>query len=286
MDLILLIFIIVVPLLLAIVALYIFAYYSHSEEQEFAKSWITRIFTMFIILFGMIQQFFISVDLADHYSDGGLPLRLLFSIYYCILAVFLFVLLPFSTFYYETSEETTVYARLRGAFFRCITYAVLVIVITVGSYFLLDSEDSRNFEIYVIAMFMLLGWLLLFFSLGVGLVALPFDLIYEFLNRPRPIQPAEFEVQKKLLLGNLLFLRKRCNEALEDRTKVETIRSFKGWWNSTRLARRVESIHIKVLVLEEEYIKLVKLSKFTKFIEPLVYFFKFIIGILFIIINV
>jgi LMBR1 domain-containing protein 1 len=133
---------------------------------------------------------------------------------------------------------------------------------------------------------MLLGWLLLFFSLGVGIIALPFDLIYEFLNRPHPIQPAEFEVKKKLLLGNLLFLRKRCNEALEERTRVENMRSFKGWWNNGRLTRKVASIHIKVLVLEAEYIRLVKLSKFTKFIEPLVYFFKFVIGILCIVVNI
>jgi LMBR1 domain-containing protein 1 len=285
-DIILLIFMIVVPLFLAVVALYIFAYFSHSDEQDFAKSWITRIFTMFIILFGMVQQFLIPLDLADHYSDGGLPLEKLFNIYYIVLSVFLFLILPFSTFYYETSEETTTKARLKGAFFKCFVYVCLIITITIGSYFLLDSDDSKNFQVYIIAMFMFFGWLLLFFSLGVGVIALPFDLIYEFIHRPSPMQPAEFDVKKKILLDNLLFLRRRCNETLEERSKIESMRNFRKWWSSARLTRQIASIHVKVLILENEYIKLVKVSKFAKFIEPMVYFFKLVLGIIFILLNI
>jgi hypothetical protein len=61
---------------------YIFAYFSHSEEQDFAKSWITRIFTIFIILFGMLQQFFVAVDLSNSFGNGGIDFFLIFEIYY------------------------------------------------------------------------------------------------------------------------------------------------------------------------------------------------------------
>lgn len=188
--------------------------------------------------------------------------------------------LPFSTFYYESSEETSVYYRLKGALFRVITYAIVVIIVMVSTFFLTSGADGQSFPTYVIAFFMIIGWTLLFFTLGVGLIAVPYDLMYDFLNRPTPIKKAEFEVKKKVLLDNLLFMRKRCNETLEERTKIDSQKGFKGWWNNARLTRRVASINIKTLVLEQEYIKLVKLSKFAKYIEPLVYYFKCIASIL------
>ena len=284
MDLVLLIFVIVVPILWFIASLYLFAYYSHSDEQEFAKSWITRIYTIFIILFGMLQQFFIALDLANKYSDGGLPLQTIFTVYYFTLAVLLFIILPFSTFYYESSEETSVYFRMRGAFFRWFIYAFLLAVIMTATFFITDSES--DFQYYMIGWFMILGWFLLFFTLGAGLVAVPFDLIYSFIKRPHPIKQAEFEVQKKIVLDNLLLLRKRCNESLDERIQINNQKGFRGWWNNSRLTRRVASIHGKTDILEEEYIRLVKLSKFNKYIEPITYYFKLIIGILWIIINI
>jgi len=156
----------------------------------------------------MLQQFFISLDLSNSYSHGGLDLGVLFNVYYCLLAIMLFILLPFSTFYYETSEDISTKVRIQGALFRSISYALMIIIILVVTYFVLSSS-SESFTVYVIAFHMILGWFLLFFALGVGLVALPFDLIYSFIKRPMPMKQAEFEVKKKMLLDNLLFMRIR-----------------------------------------------------------------------------
>lgn len=197
----------------------------------------------------------------------------------------LFILLPFSTFYYETSEDISTKVRIVGALFRSFSYAILSILAVVITYFILKSPDAQSFTVYVIAFQMILGWFLLFFSLGAGLIAIPFDLIYSFLDRPQPMKTAEFETKKKMLLNNLLFMRLRCNEALEERPKIDTQRGIKGWWNNARLTRKVASLHSKSIVLEEEYIKLVKISKYNKFVEPIAYYFKFILAIIIIIIN-
>lgn len=165
------------------------------------------------------------------------------------------------------------------------TYALVIIIVMVATFFITRDENAQSFTLYIIAFFMILGWFLLFFTMGVGLIAVPFDLIYEFFNRPIPIKQAEFEVKKKILLDNLLFMRKRCNETLEERTKIDTQKGFKGWWNNARLTRKVASIQIKTHVLEREYIKLVKLSKFNKFIEPMKYYLKLALGIFCIILD-
>lgn len=197
----------------------------------------------------------------------------------------MFIFLPFTTFYYETNEEISVKVRIKGASFRCVSYGLAVIIIMVVTYFILKGEDSQPFPIYVISFFMILGWFLLFFTLGVGLIAVPFDLIYEYIKRPQPMKSAEFEVQKKMLLDNLLFLRLRCNETFELKTKVDSQKGFIGWWNSSRLTRRVASIHSKTLLLEDEYVKLVKISKYSKYVEPMSYYFKMALGIVLTIIN-
>lgn len=164
---------------------------------------------------------------------------------------------------------------MKGALFRVVTYAIVVTILMLATFFL-TNKGSKMFPTYIIAFIMMFGWILLFFPLGTGLVAVPFDLIYGFIQRPQPIKQAEFEVKKKVLLDNLLFLRKRCTETFDLRTKAASQKGFKGWWNMSRLNRRVASIYVKVLVLEKEYIKLVKRSKFAKYVEPMVDYFKLV----------
>ncbi len=45
--------------------------------------------------------------------------------------------------------------------------------------------------IFIIALFNLIGWTLLSVFGGVGLIALPYDLILEFIYRPKPIREEE-----------------------------------------------------------------------------------------------
>jgi len=80
--------------------------------------------------------------------------------------------------------------------FRCVSYALIITIVIVVTYFILNDENSKSFTIYVIAFFMIFGWFVLFFTLGVGLIAVPFDLIYDFIKRPVPMKNAEFEVKK------------------------------------------------------------------------------------------
>ena len=163
-------------------------------------------------------------------------------------------------------------------------YAILVILAIVVGYFVLGSS-SRSFTAYIIAFHMIFGWFLLFFALGTGLVALPFELIYQFATRPKPMKAAEFEVQKKTLLNAILFIRLRCNEALEERIKYDNQRNIKRWWNMSRLNRKVASLHVKAIILESQYVRLIKISKYSKYIEPMVDYLKLFAGILIIIVN-
>jgi hypothetical protein len=60
------------------------------------------------------------------------------------------------------------------------------------------------------ACYCVLVWLgMMVFSIfgGVGLVVLPFDLLSEFIYRPKPIEPENFKMRTKILLPRILKLR-------------------------------------------------------------------------------
>jgi len=45
-------------------------------------------------------------------------------------------------------------------------------------------------------------------------------------------------------------------------------------------------LHSKSITLEDEYVKLVKISKYNKFVEPLAYYFRLILACILIIVNI
>jgi hypothetical protein len=63
---------------------------------------------------------------------------------------------------------------------------------------------------FVMASYVVLAWLgMAVFSImgGVGLIVLPFDLVSEFIYRPKPILPDEFKKRTRILLPRILKLR-------------------------------------------------------------------------------
>lgn len=83
---------------------------------------------------------------------------------------------------------------MRKAFVKISVYIVLVVGLLLLTYFFLRNENS--FSVYVIAFLTFIGWLLAFFAIGAGFVILPFEYIWSWIIRPRPLKKAEFEVQK------------------------------------------------------------------------------------------
>lgn len=91
---------------------------------------------------------------------------------------------------------------------------MIVIIVLVLSYVFLWSAGT-SFAVYIIAFLTFIGWIVTFFAIGTGLVVLPYEYLYSYLNRPRKVTTGEFEVMKQILLNDLLTLRKRA-KAMEE----------------------------------------------------------------------
>jgi LMBR1 domain-containing protein 1 len=87
-----------------------------------------------------------------------------------------------------------------------------------------------SFPIYIIALMSFISWFLFVIFGGIGLAALPLDLIYDFCTRPKKLNSADIEKQKKRVVENSLVLRELANEirSLEDRgAKTKTSMKIK-----------------------------------------------------------
>lgn len=143
---------------------------------------------------------------------------------YMLIAVLVVFCLPFYIFLYETDEEDGVIKRIWTAFFyECITLIVVSLILFISWAFLkfaeipitvysktaaeLESsivninyqtfkaqpqtskeaflELAVSFPIYVLTLMSFVGWILFVIFCGVGLTALPLDLILEFTSRPK-----------------------------------------------------------------------------------------------------
>jgi LMBR1 domain-containing protein 1 len=186
-----------------------------------------------------------------------------------IVAGFVVVLIPFTTFYYEAldPDDPSCVAQFIPAlmytlgmiiFFGLVTglswlfagFAVIPYWAYSGvaqykgaqdaSLVYVDLKVATSLElrvsvfVYITAMLCFFGWILFMFYGGVGVAALPYDLIMEFVNRPKPISKPEFDTKivevatrAKLLLeeGKLLDREQRTKNNSTVRGKINEFRN-------------------------------------------------------------
>lgn len=66
---------------------------------------------------------------------------------------------------------------------------IFISFVWLGLYTISGNEYRVNAAIYIFEAMGLIGWILLAFNGGIGLVYLPYDLINGFINRPKRLTP-------------------------------------------------------------------------------------------------
>lgn len=105
-----------------------------------------------------------------------------------------------------------------------------------------------SFFIFVPTMLCIAGWFLLLVFGGVGLTALPLELIQSFTKRPKPLSSREYTAEKRAIaaLSSELIA---VGEKLEDEQR-------KAGGLNTKLRRKVNAFKLDVAALEEQLKKL------------------------------
>ena len=113
-------------------------------------------------------------------------------------------------------------------------------------------------------------------------MSLPYDLIYDYLNMPQPINEKEFGRKKQIMLNYALKLRQMGKGLENERSIVMELKGYAGWKKRRHFFKKVRIYETRSLMAEKEYEMMdMEVNYFQKDkVEPLLYTFKLVLGII------
>jgi len=284
--------IVVAILVLLIIAMniYILVYFQNEEDKNTAI--FPKIITVFTFTIICISVLMMPMDVANsrtkEANQPGIPMGVLWQIVYITMAVLAFVV-PFAFFYYEAEDPDSnsngkqIKAALKwdAIWILCFFIPTFLLwlfvgyvevpvikytsslqeyiegsVFPVGVIFQLRGQKITyriSFVLYLISMIAFVGTFILIFFGGVGLAALPMDLINAYRKRPKQMSATKY-AELKIMIG------KRASMLLE---RGKTLKAKYQRQGSTRpKARRdirdFNKFRTGVYIVEQEYKELEK----------------------------
>ena len=235
-DVVLVVTAVVMTLMILLASVYLLVYFQHEDDKNVA--WAPKIAVVLSLTLTATSVLLLPLDVANQKSNGQMPMQLLYQILYVASIVMATAVVPFLIFYYEAWDPEKPNGRLRAALcyetITCIVTAILLAIMWLFLGFadipvtefvfngtLLDAADNDLFDcglptgcpapletefrisvtpvVYVMAMASFVGWFLFTLFGGIGLAALPVDLILAYKSRPMGIDLVEFTKQKSLI---------------------------------------------------------------------------------------
>ena len=236
---------------------------------------------------------------------GGINTILMWNIVLWLIVCFTLLIVPFAIFYYESwdpdspgvgGQVSTAFGYTAAIFFTFVGLAIILWVTagysdvpytnyianhqlgSVGtshelSQLTTTERSALTFRVsifvYVIGLFSTIGWLGFAFFGGIGLIALPFELINDWRHRARPI-PVEFYLKAK---DDILA---RSTHLQEIGRKID--QSIQANKQSRSLDKKVKLFRNEVMSLEKRY-QALETSYRDRGGSPIRSFFLLILGI-------
>jgi LMBR1 domain-containing protein 1 len=266
-------------------------YFLDPAEKGFADSWFFKLIVMCSMMLAWGQVLSLPLDVANsHGGVGNLQIDILWQILYLSIFCFVTVILPTAMFFFESDDEEPVCDRIwytAKHLFFVVAVEGLVLGLMYGliantsipiEVYTCDWEEANNspspgevqktncssssevlvipvtFPIYVMALMSFVGWFLLALFGGIGLGAIPLDLINKFRFRPQRLTKVEIDAKERLL-------RERAKDLIEIASQIKVSRGEIGTessWLSRRklkntLRRDVNRLQAETLLLEQDY---------------------------------
>lgn len=362
--------------ILLVVGFYILIYYSHPDDKNDAY------FPKIVVVLGFVLAgatvLLLPLDVANNEGYpgcdgfdteicGGLNMELFWNIFFWLIPIWVFLLIPFMTFYYEADDGmlmagTSIGGEYKSKLRTAIVWeggVIIVVGLTMGlCYMLLSDSDipireynvtsisdiltqvdpdpvysveaqfngttllpfqptaiapmgtpdlavlekvQRNDDMESIVLqvnigtflagFMaFIGWFFFAVFGGIGLAALPLDLILTFVNRPRHMDPTEFaEAQQSIRerVNDLVTVGEELKVEIEGKEEEgEKKKSWFGGGPSRESKKIMNEFRKAVFLLEKDVEDFQNCSENYNKTNPLIPFAALLLGILSIIISI
>jgi len=250
----LILLIVVIPLLSAAVSVYILFYFQSDVEMTNSL-----IFPKVVFCFSMVLStgvvLLVPFDAANSpdptlentYSDT-LNTQLMWEIVIWIMALFVVLICPFTTFYYEAFDPEKPDYKKQLAKAGTIT-GVILLVLLIGSligytqasdvsiefYAYIANPQTRGveqgvtyqgtytkekfkvgvtYQVYLLGLLCVVGWVAFLLYGGVGMAAYPINSLRDFMSRPKRLSAAEFADEMGVVLSKSEALMTMCEELM------------------------------------------------------------------------
>lgn len=274
-------------ILMLAINIYLFIMYSHPDDLKSASSWFSRIIIIFGSALGWGLILLLPLDVANSRGDGGgFNMELFYQILFIIYFAFIVFIAPITLFYYESDDEKSFFGRLCFALCLEIGVIVVTIILVFIAYGAFRKTDLADYEvvlysalmtsesvistvnqttwsngvqctlpgfIFIIVFVIFIGWFIFVIFGGVGLVALPMDMIIDYFYRPRPRSAREMAERK-------VVLRRRVEELIAYAKSLEMVseddekKGMWGRWKHNRKVKNKESkLQAELYMLEQEF---------------------------------
>ncbi|KRX00407.1 hypothetical protein PPERSA_03628 [Pseudocohnilembus persalinus] len=295
MDWFLIFLIIVFSLLLIIVSIYILAIYCHPDDGGFGQSIWCKILVVLGLCMSWGQLLLLPLDIANSRgTGGGIDMELLWSIIYYTIFALLGFFIPQAIFYYESDEDKPLVSRILESILSEVVFAIFFGLTLILSYIFLNTGDyplkvySKDFDTltnstiflnqtdfstesqqsstseveftipfksYIMGFLAFLGYFFFVIFGGIGLAALPLDLIQQFFHRPKARTTSEAR-QIKARFTERVHQLIQLGETLQQQEK-NLLQPGQGWWakrrNKGNFQHNLKIYQQAVSQLDEEY---------------------------------
>ena len=140
--------------------------------------------------------------------------------------------------------------------------------------------DKNSFVHHAYAVSVWIGQLLISVFGGFGLVFLPYNLLNDFIFRPKPLSEADFNRRQRILLPKLLEMRKEAKKLESDRMHVALMTGFQGYLRRFQFTKKMRILETCTVLAEIEFDKLKDQADFNVRVDPLTYIGKLLLSII------
>ena len=106
MDVLTIIMMIIVGIILLISNIYILIYFSHPDDRTSCSGWFLKILVIIGLTLAWFQVLLLPLDVNNIRTFGsGLNMKVLWYILFISIMVYVLILFPISSSYYETDED-------------------------------------------------------------------------------------------------------------------------------------------------------------------------------------
>ena len=156
-DVLTIIMMIIVGIILLIANFYILIYFSHPDDRSSCSGWFLKILVLIGLTLAWFQVLLLPLDVNNIRTFGsGLNMKVLWYILFISIMVYVLILFPISSSYYETDEDWSCGEKITHSLSWFLVYIIffgglsLVLYFTIGKAEIPINSITCNYNDFII----------------------------------------------------------------------------------------------------------------------------------------